>query len=153
MDIVLSPTQHGRRTSSHLTSAMTPSPVAAGRHSGRYGHRAERAAGLSVRPQCAVVHLRGLLGERVQAGVDADKGELPLNDGQAGAPAVGEDATQVRGGVVPALPRGAAAVREPMSGYTAFRFPPGVLRHLAATSRPEPAMIQKTPCASRLQHT
>ena len=50
------------------------------------------------------------LGEPVQRGVDADEGELALDDGEVGAPDVDEDPAQVVGVVVPALARRAGAV-------------------------------------------
>ena len=55
------------------------------------------------------MHVGGELGEVVEGGVDADEGELALDEGEVGTPDVGDDAAQVAGGVVPARARGAAA--------------------------------------------
>ena len=82
------------------------------RRRGRLPRPPRRTRGQPRRPRRApsACSSAGEVGELVEGRVDADEGELALDDGQVGAPDVGEDAAQVAGGVVPALARGARAV-------------------------------------------
>src|SRR5690606_18923386 len=57
-----------------------------------------------------------LLGEGVELGLDADQGERASDDAQVQLPDVLQDAAQPRGGVVPALLRGARVVVAAQAG-------------------------------------
>ena len=50
------------------------------------------------------------IGERVERGVHPDQREFPLDDGEIGTPDVADDAPEVAGRVIPALPRRAGPV-------------------------------------------
>ncbi len=64
-----------------------------------------------------VAQLAGEIGEQVQGGIDADQGELGLDDLQVEMPDVGQDAAHPSGRVVPFLAGGSGPVVAAVHGH------------------------------------